>query len=138
MIDLRAQLFLVYNANSGLIDAISHTVHRFCSPKTYPCSLCALTHGRVAMRRDWKQFLNSLEVDVEFYHSDDFTAAYPRLGTGGEAEVRLPAILFAPVGREPSTLIGSDELDKLADLSELIAMVRERLSRGQRRRSVRA
>ena len=129
MIALRPQLFLVYNADTGLLGAIAHTIHRFFSPSTYPCSLCALTHGHVAMRRDWKLFLNTLYVDVVFYHRDDFSDAYPHLGRGGDDEVSLPSVLFARVGGEPSVIVSTEEMDAMANVYEFIDVVRERVPR---------
>ncbi|MEP0188880.1 MAG: hypothetical protein ABJP70_05645 [Erythrobacter sp.] len=129
MIALRPQLFLVYNADAGLLGAIAHTIHRFFLPSTYPCSLCALTHGHVAMRRDWKSFLNTLDVDVVFCHRDDFSDAYPHLGMGGDNEVNLPSVLFARVGAEPSVIVSAEEMNAMADVFELIDLVRDRVLR---------
>lgn len=138
MIDLRPQLFLVYNAEAGLFETVRHTVHRLVSPATYPCSLCALTHGIVTMRREWKEFLNTLNIDVVFYHRDDFAQAYPHLGKGGGEETALPAVLFAPVGREPKVMINAEELAAMADVSVLTQLIRKRLPLPQNRRSAAA
>lgn len=119
----RARLILVYNADSGLIQALMHAVHKQFRPETYPCSLCALTYGAVTMRGDWKRFWQALECQVDFYHRDDFTDDFPMLGTGGARQVSLPAILSSEVGEEPRVLISSEELDAMADVNELIARV---------------
>ncbi len=121
------RLILVYNANSGLITAMIHTVHKQLRPSTYPCSLCAITFGVVLMHREWRQFLNSLNCEVVIHHRDDFAKAFPDLGTGGVREVGLPAILIANPGEEPCVLIPSEDLDRLQNARELIDLLGARL-----------
>ena len=124
----RASLILIYNADSGIIQALMHAVHKQVSPETYPCSLCALTYGAVSMKGEWRRFLDSLRLNVVFHHRDDFTAAFPALGTGGDREVELPAILFGEAGEEPRVLIPANELDAMKDAAELMARVKEVLA----------
>ncbi|MGB3471305.1 MAG: hypothetical protein WBA51_10830 [Erythrobacter sp.] len=119
----QARLVLVYNADTGLIQALMHAVHKQVRPETYPCSLCALTYGAVSMRGDWKQFWQGLEPQVDFYHRDDFTRDFPELGTGGLREVALPSILISEAGEEPRVLIAKSELDAMADVHTLMARV---------------
>ncbi|MEO0699503.1 MAG: hypothetical protein AAFY81_07270 [Pseudomonadota bacterium] len=124
----RTRLILVYNADTGLIEALMHAVHKQFFPSTYPCSLCALTYGAVSMRGDWKRFWQSLDAEVSFFHRDDFTAAFPTLGTGGVREVALPSILISEGGFEPRVLIPSDDLDAMADVDALMEAVSAKLS----------
>ena len=119
----RPRLIAIYNADTGLIEALMHAVHKAVRPQTYPCSLCALTYGAVSMRGDWKRFWRALDADVNFYHRDDFTRDFPTLGTGGEREVALPAILISDAGEEPRVLIANEELDAMADVEELMRRV---------------
>ena len=79
-------LVFVYNADSGLFNALSDAAHKIFSPRTYQCNLCALTHSALGMRREWKQFLDGLGVPLEFLHADELKARY------GVAGVPLPAI----------------------------------------------
>ncbi|MEO1489110.1 MAG: hypothetical protein AAFR88_06710 [Pseudomonadota bacterium] len=117
----RPRLVLVYNADTGLIEALMHAVHKQFFPSTYPCSLCALTYGAVSMRGDWKAFWQGLDAEVSFFHRDDFTQAFPTLGTGGVREVTLPVVLMSEAGEEPRVLISNEELDAMADVDELMA-----------------
>ena len=48
------RLLVVYNADSGILNALGHAVHKLVKPETYPCSLCAITYGAVSMRKEWK------------------------------------------------------------------------------------
>lgn len=119
-----ARLLCVYNADTGLIQALMHAVHKQLRPKTYPCSLCALTYGAVSMRRDWKSFWQELKPQVDFYHRDDFTEDFPTLGTGGVRAVALPVILISEDGEEPRVLISNQELDAMEGVDELMTRVR--------------
>ncbi|MEM6586369.1 MAG: hypothetical protein AAF692_11500 [Pseudomonadota bacterium] len=124
----RPHLICVYNADTGLIEALMHAVHKAVRPETYPCSLCALTYGAVSMRGDWKAFWNGLDATVSFYHRDDFTRDFPTLGTGGVREVALPAVLLSEAGEEPRVLIPAHELDAMADVDELMERVSAKMS----------
>ena len=117
------RLICVYNADTGLIQALMHAVHKAVRPETYPCSLCALTYGAVSMRGDWKSYWEALEAQVDFYHRDDFTEDFPTLGTGGAREVALPVILISEAGEEPRVAISNEELDAMADVEELMTRV---------------
>ena len=124
----RPHLICVYNADTGLIEALMHAVHKQLWPETYPCSLCALTYGAVSMRGDWKRFWRGLDADVSFFHRDDFTQDFPALGTGGAREVALPSILISEGGLEPRVLISNEELDAMADVEDLMEVVSAKLS----------
>ncbi|MEL7189048.1 MAG: hypothetical protein AAGK17_05800 [Pseudomonadota bacterium] len=119
----KTRLFCVYNADTGLIEALKHAVQKQLFPESYPCSLCALTYGAVSMRGDWKEFWQALDAQVDFYHRDDFTEDFPALGTGGAREVTLPSILISETGEEPRVLLSNEELDAMADVNELMESV---------------
>lgn len=121
------RLICVYNAETGLIQALMHAVHKQVRPETYPCSLCALTYGAVSMRGDWKDFWQSLETQVDFYHRDDFTQDFPQYGTGGAQQVALPVILIDESDEELRILISNAELDAMADVNELMDRVEQEL-----------
>ena len=123
MTQKQTRLIAVYNADTGLIEALMHAVHKAVRPETYPCSLCALTYGAVSMRGDWKRFWQKLDAEVDFYHRDDFTEDFPALGTGGAREVALPVVLISEEGEEPRVMISNEELDAMADVDELMARV---------------
>lgn len=115
-------LILVYNADSGLINAVKDAVWKVVRPSTYPCSLCALTYGPVAMHRRWRRFLGALPLARAFHHRDDFARAFP------DCAVALPAILIDLGGHSPEVLVSAAELNALADLSALIALVEARMA----------
>jgi len=108
-------LIFVYNAPDGIGAALIDAAHKLISPATYPCSLCAVTHGAVAMRRDWRAYLARLPYPATFYHRDGFRRAFPEL------QIALPAVLIAEGSGHPRLLIDSTTLDAQIDVACLIA-----------------
>lgn len=80
------RLVFVYNADSGLFNTASDIAHKLFSPDTYARDLCALTHGYFSMRKRWGAFIESLPLDSEFLHRDQFRERYP------EIDAALPAV----------------------------------------------
>ena len=80
------RLLFVYNADSGLFNTLADIGHKLFSPATYPCALCAITHGLLAERAEWRAFVESLDATCEFLHRDQFQARFP------DIEAALPAI----------------------------------------------
>ena len=119
---IAATLIFVYNAPDGIGAALIDAAHKLISPATYPCSLCAVTYGAVAMRRDWKAYLARLPHPVKFYHRDGFARAFP------EVDVALPAILIADGDAPPRVLVDAATLDKQTDVASLIATLEAALS----------
>lgn len=122
------RLILVYNADSGIINALMHAVHKQIFPETYPCSLCAITYGAVSMHGEWRAFLGSLPLDIVIHHKDDFEEAFPGHGFA------LPAVLIAGSDALPEILVPAEELDLIKDTSGLMERVEKRLLEEQLRR----
>ena len=114
-------LVFVYSADSGLFNALGDIAHRVFSPHTYPCNLCGLTYSIFGMRREWAQFLLSLDTPFEFLHRDELKERY---GIEGEP---LPAI-FVNDGEKLSVWITASEIDSCKNLDNLKRMIMDRLS----------
>ena len=114
-----ARLLIVYNAEAGIAAGIKDSLHKLLSPDTYPCSLCALTHGTMRMDAQWKAFLARVPFDVRVYHRPDFHKRYPN----ETADLPLVAL---DQGRELVTLLDRAELAAIRDVGTLIAHVQER------------
>ena len=115
------RLVFVYNANAGLLAGVLDSIHKVASPATYPCSLCAVTYGPLAMDRRWRDWLRSLPMPVDFYHRPDFRAAFP-----AAADWPLPLVAIDRAG-SLEVLLGAAELDGIADVGALIAALDARL-----------
>jgi hypothetical protein len=81
-----SKLIFVYNADSGVFNLMSDIAHKIFSPQTYACNLCAITHSNFGMKKEWKEYLESLNTPLEFLHADEFEQKY------SIKEAELPAI----------------------------------------------
>jgi hypothetical protein len=115
------QLIIVYNANAGLLAGAMDSLHKLFAPASYPCKLCALTHGLLSMHGEWRRFLDGLGIAVIVHHRPDFRAAFP-----AQANWPLPLIAMADAGGI-TQLVRAAEFDGIADLPALMALVRARL-----------
>jgi hypothetical protein len=70
------KLVLVYNAKSGVGNAIADSIHKFVSPETYPCQLCDLTHGYFWEKKQRSEFIHWLHIPIELYHKDEIPSKF--------------------------------------------------------------
>lgn len=119
MRDSADSLLFVYNADSGLFNTLADIGHKVFSPDTYPCDLCALTHGHFREKGRWKRFVETLEIPCEFLHRDQFRQRFP----GNEEP--LPAV-FRRDARGLVLCLSAEELAGCSSLEELERLVRER------------
>ena len=107
------KIIFVYNAKSGIINAILDSGHKVISPGTYQCNLCKLTYGLVSEKKEWKEFRRHSTDELEFLHIDEFEQTY-----GVKKE--YPVVLYIDSSNELAELIGKEELNRLNDVGELI------------------
>ena len=117
MQDENIQLIFVYNADSGLFNTVTDIAHKIFSPQTYSCGLCALTHSYFSMREEWKSFIESLGVDCQFMHRDEFVKTYRAKNQD------WPAV-FTQMAGQLKVCLGPDDINKCEDLEELKTMIR--------------
>ena len=115
------RLVIVYNANAGLLAGAMDSLHKLFAPATYPCKLCALTYGLLAMRREWRAYLDGLAMEILFHHRPDFRAAFPQA-----ADWPLPLIAVEQDG-QLAVLISAADFAGIVDLPQLMAVVARRL-----------
>jgi len=121
-------LVFVYNADSGVFNALSDIAHKLLSPSTYECNLCNLTHGYFQTREEWTTFLHDLDADIEFLHRDEFMKQH---GAKENAEnVEFPAI-FVKDESELKLWIDKDVINKMSSTDDLMEMIRAALLRKQ-------
>lgn len=112
------KFILVYHAKGDLFSKIGDLTHKIISPGTYKCDLCAITHGHFRKKKEWRQFLNQHEENIDVHHSDEFNELY------NYCIDSLPVILKKDKNIE--SLIGSTEL-KTMNTSELISRLKEEI-----------
>ena len=117
------ELIFIYNADSGLKNAILDGAHKVLSPATYECSLCQLTHGAFQEKKTWRKFRERYKLPMKFFHKDEFIKQYAsKFGY----KFSYPLILGATqAGFE--VVIGSEELNKLSETEALISLLEERI-----------
>ncbi|MBL4902604.1 MAG: hypothetical protein JKY62_08120 [Desulfocapsa sp.] len=113
-------LIFVYNADSGLFNTLTDTAHKLFSPKTYECNLCAMTFSGIGMKQEWRKFIDTIDLPLEFLHKDEFKDKY-------KTEVELPAI-FLKSGNDLNLSIDAEAINKCKEIDELKQLIREIIS----------
>ena len=109
-------LAFVYNADSGVFNALADAAHKIFSPRTYRCNLCAITHSALGMRGEWRKFLGGLGRPLEFLHADELKARHGVVG------VPLPAI-FERKGENLTVLAGADSINACRTMDDLKRLI---------------
>ncbi|MBA3899034.1 MAG: hypothetical protein H0X62_02315 [Bacteroidetes bacterium] len=111
------ELIFLYNADSGLANAVLDTIHKTLSPSTYSCKLCLLTYGATSMKEEWKKFLDTLPAKKTFLHKDE-VEKIPEF-----KNIPLPAVLLKKMGK--AEIIISSEDFKSLDLEGLMKSIKK-------------
>jgi hypothetical protein len=115
----RPALVFVYNADSGVFNALADAAHKIFSPRTYACNLCALTHTALGMRGEWKSFLEGLGRPLEFLHADELKSRY------GLEGVPLPAVFERDDDSSVRLFVGADAINACGTLDDLKRLILE-------------
>ncbi|MBT8234844.1 MAG: GTPase [Bacteroidia bacterium] len=116
-------LLFIYNANSGLGNAMLDSAHKIVDPATYACSLCQLTYGTFREKKRWKNFREQFHLPMTFLHKDEFFKAFKSID---QAAIELP-IIYKVENESLEILVEASELNKLKNESELIDMIKDRV-----------
>ncbi len=106
------KLLFIYNANTGFLNSALDSAHKFISPKTYNCNLCSLTHGNFKENKLWKSFRESVNIDLEFYHKNEFEQSY-------NYKTNYPIVLKLE-GNQLFTVLSSNDLNQITSTKSLI------------------
>ncbi|MEE9518689.1 MAG: hypothetical protein V3V93_00355 [bacterium] len=117
---LDPMLVFVYNADSGLFEALKDGVTKIVSPASYQCRLCALTYGVATMKPRWRRFVDALGVPVKFLHRDGFKEKYPH------EDAEFPSAYLDREG-DLTLFISTEEMNSVKTLDELVGMVKTKL-----------
>ena len=122
MTDRRRTLVFVYNANSGVFNALADLVHKTVSPSTYPCKLCDITYGVTGMRRAWASFIQKSDFQSVFTYRDLVPTQYPQIQIG-----ELPAV-FLLEDSGAKEVISAKEFVSLEDIPSLISFLESKMT----------
>ena len=114
--EIPKKLIFVYNATSGFGNMVIDGVHKILSPKTYPCSLCALTYGVFSEKKPWKNYRKHAAMETEFLYKNEFQERY---ASKFSYKFTFPIILSSD-GIELEVLMSSEALNEIKDITELI------------------
>jgi hypothetical protein len=117
------KLVFVYNADSGLFEAMTDAIRKVVAPMTQNCNLCALTYQVAWMKPAWSSFVNHLGIAVEFLHKDEFKEKYP------DEDAEFPSA-YVDRGGKLELFVNADEMNSAKSLDELMEMVEEKLRAG--------
>ena len=118
--DNTSTILFVYNADSGLLNAVADYILKAISPKTYGCNLCAITYSNTGMKKKWREYVKTLGASVGFLHRDEFLELYNK-------DVNLPTV-FLKKGDSVTLFIDSEEINALKTVEALIDLVTEKIS----------
>lgn len=116
------KIIFVYNADGGILNGIKDLIHKNLSPKTYDCRLCAVTYDNFGMIREWKDFIQTLNISAEFLHRDELKQQY------GVENIPLPTALIKSKNNDLQVWISADEMNQCQSLSDLKTLVLEKLT----------
>jgi len=119
-------LVFIWNADSGLHNAVMDSLHKVLSPQTYSCKLCQLTYGITGPKVGWTEFLKTLGRPVACYHRDEFRQMPMAEQFSG---LELPAVLTR-VSKQWQILMTRDEILKIKDLEGLLSELKKRIQAG--------
>ncbi|MEX0313287.1 MAG: GTPase [Allomuricauda sp.] len=119
------KLLFVYNANSGVGNAILDSMHKVFSPSTYDCNLCDITFGVVSENRVWKRFREESPHQMVFLHKDEFTKTY---GSKFGHKFTFPIVLVENE-LELEVLISTENINSFKTAQELIVAIKENTSK---------
>ncbi len=114
------KLVFIYNADSGIVNTVKDFWHKALRPSTYKCNLCAQTFSPFGMKKEWKSFLGTLNIETEFLHKDEFLNKYDI------QDAKYPSAYLLKNGIL-KLLITQEEMDKVASINEMEKLVSSKL-----------
>ena len=97
------KIYGIYHADGGIIGELSYVWGKITG--TAHCSLCDITHKGISMKRDWKNFTNSLDVDFELLHLNEQTQVLAAFTAG-----KTPCVVGEELG-EMKILVDAERLE---------------------------
>lgn len=119
--DQDKKIVFIYNADSGAINLVKDFWKKMFKPSSYECNLCMQTFGAFSMKKDWKSFVNNLNIDVEFLHRDEFESKY------GITDAKYPSA-YLYKNRNIELIINDEEMNSAKSLDEMEALVLKKIS----------
>ncbi|MFX0002475.1 MAG: hypothetical protein ACFE9C_03485 [Candidatus Hodarchaeota archaeon] len=114
-------LIFVYNADSGVINLVKDFWKKILRPSAYECNLCMQTFGPFSMKKDWKSFINNLDIETEFLHRDEFEKKF------NINNAKYPSAYILEDGKL-KLIISDDEMNSVKSLDEMEVLVLSKIN----------
>ncbi len=114
------KIMLAYNAWGGIVPGAVDFFHKLLLPSTYPCNLCYITYGTFVIKKDWKNFLDSLPFTKVYLHKDEVRKKYE------PGNFPLPAILLSD-STHTKLLMSASEINNVHSLDSLMLILKNKL-----------
>ncbi len=114
------ELFLVYNARTGIYPGLVDFVHKEFFPKSYPCNLCYQTFGTFSMKKEWRLFIDSLPYKITELHKENFERRFE------SGDIQLPVVLLSD-GKQVQIFLSAAELNQYKSLEGLVAAIKKKV-----------
>ena len=127
-----AKLIFVFNADSGgLFNAFKDSLHKTSRKSTYECNLCKFTYGFFGMKKEWKDFVNGLDVPVEYMKKDHFKFEFLHRDEFKEKytvkNAKFPSV-YLEQGNNLELFISQDEMNAIKEIYDLKDLVNKKIS----------
>jgi len=113
-------LVFVYNVDSETLPK-SNDHMRMAILGKETCSLLAVTFSPIGMKKEWKRFVHDLGIPVRFMSRNECISEFRT------ATASFPAA-FLQTGNDLTLFISTDEINRCAQLEDLISLVQQRLT----------
>lgn len=120
MSDIKKVIF-VYNANSGFVSVVKDFWKKILRPSSYSCNLCLQTFSVFGIKKDWKNFLQNLEIETEFLHKNEFEENYDI------KDAKYPSAYIQDNGNL-ELFITQEEMNNVKSLEEMEDLVSKKIS----------
>ncbi|WBL26240.1 GTPase [Zunongwangia sp. HGR-M22] len=120
---MHKKLIFVYNANSGWWNSVLDSAHKILKPDNYSCKLCSVTHGLAGENSTWKNYRKSSNIDMEFYHKDEFLKFF---ASKYLLKFTFPTVLFSQ-HEGLQVLISAEEFEEISSVEKLIEIIENRI-----------
>ncbi|TFF89377.1 MAG: hypothetical protein EU548_07580 [Promethearchaeota archaeon] len=126
-------LIFVFNADSGgAWAALKDSLHKTFRKSTYECNLCSVTYGFFGMKKEWKSFVNDLDVPVEYMKRDKFKFEFLHRDEFQEKykikDAKFPSA-YVETPNELKLFISQEEMNAVKDIPELEELVKQKLEK---------
>jgi hypothetical protein len=114
-------LVFVYNVDSGILPRMKDMSSRGTAHGNDGCNLYAVTFSPIGMKKEWKRFIQDLGTPVRFLSRNEFSSEFRTI------TATFPAI-FLQTKNDLILFISTDEINRCAQLEDLISLVQQRLT----------